>query len=213
MKKIFISLLLYMLWCNVNYSQVDITASMGINFVNNTSLQDYVNTLLSAEELGTFNSAFEFHLETDYSLAEKFQFGMEYVYMIFSHNSSFTGGVIYDISYIHHKPSLIAYYVISGKGYKFKFGGGAGIRIIDLDEKIQITKNYTSVGFGILLKAQAHTSLGDNLYANIAGNIRYDIAGEPKDADDNYFRYNFSDEKVNINSLSFGLNLGLSFFF
>jgi hypothetical protein len=195
------------------FAQIDLTAGMGISFVNNSSLQDYLNSSFpSADELGTFNSELDLYAEADYSVNEKFQLGIEYDYSLYSYTSTYGGLGQYEINIIHHKPSFIGYYVFGGYGYKFKFGGGVGIRIIDLDEKIGLTKNYTSTGWGIVLKAQGYTALGQSVFANIGLSARYDLAGEPEKNGRKIFN-NSLNQPVNINSLSFGVNIGISYFF
>jgi hypothetical protein len=193
------------------FAQIDLAAGMGIGFMNNSSVSDYVNGVLGLEDLGTFSSSFEAYVEGDYSLNESFQLGLEYVYTIFSHTNSL-GVIQYDFSYDHHKPSLLAYYVIAGEGYKFKFGGGAGPRFVNLDEKFQTTTNYTSTGFGVLGRIQAHTKLSDDFYANIGSTVRYDVGGEPKSSQGKYIGENTNYGNVSVNSLSFSINIGVSYF-
>lgn len=189
------------------FAQIDISAGMGIDFVNSSSLKDYANfNFPSSEKISTFNSAVEFFVEGDYTLSENYQIGLEYSYLLFSYSAN-----TYEISYGHHRPTLVGYYVIPGPGYKFKFGGGIGYRIVDLEEKIFSSKNYSSSGVGFLLRAQGHTSLGGNLYANVGIDFRYDMPGEPKDGD-TYIIDPGINENVNINSLSIGIRLGVSYF-
>ncbi len=212
MKKI-LFLITLLLFSSSTYAQFDFAGGMGISFVNNSSLRDYLQiNFPSGSKLSTFNSSVEFFIEGDYSVTTSFQLGLEYAYQIYSYTASFSGTYVYDISYGHHKPSVLAYYVISGNGYKFKFGGGAGLRIISLDEKIMNTVNYSTSRFGVLLKAQGHTLLGGNFYANIGVDLRYDLPGEPKNGS-NYIVDNSINQNVNINSLSFGIKLGISYFF
>jgi hypothetical protein len=101
---------------------------------------------------------------------------------------------------------VLGYYTIQGAGYKFKFGGGAGYRVISIDEKLPLeTKNYTATGFGLLLKAQAHTLLGGNFYALIEGDARYDIIGEAENGNQ------VMGDGTDFNTLAFGLKLGVSY--
>ncbi|MBU1097278.1 MAG: hypothetical protein KKB34_12410 [Bacteroidetes bacterium] len=209
MKKIF--LIVLFLFSIELLAQVDITTGMGISFVNNSSLQDYINSFPLNDKLETFNSSFETYLEGDYSIGPKFQLGVEYVFQIFSFNSPYAGLGQYDLTYVQHKPSLLAYYVISGNGFKIKFGGGAGPRFVNLDEKILSTTNYKSSGFGLLGRIQAHTKLGDNFYANIGSTLRYDHGGVPEN-NTRKLHDNFVKEDVNINALSVSVNIGVSYF-
>ncbi|PJA95408.1 MAG: hypothetical protein CO129_11905 [Ignavibacteriales bacterium CG_4_9_14_3_um_filter_34_10] len=207
-------ILFLMVLINMNlFAQVDLTAGMGISFVNNSSLQDYINSSFpSADELGTFNSALDLYAEADYSINEKYQIGIEYDYSLYSYTTSYGGLGQYEMNIIHHKPSVLGYYVVSGYGYKFKFGGGVGLRLIDLDEKIGLIKNYSSTGWGLVLKAQGYTALSQSVFANIGVTARYDLAGEPESKGRKIIN-NSLNQPMNINSLSFGVNLGISYFF
>ncbi|MFC2133512.1 hypothetical protein ACFLTH_02745 [Bacteroidota bacterium] len=202
----------FLIWSSSLFAQFDISGGMGISFVNNSSLTDYLNIYFpSSSELGSFNSSVEFFIEGDYTLSEDFQLGVEYAYQIFSHNTQTGNSGTYDLSYGHHKPSIVGYYVVSGAGYKFKFGGGVGYRIISLDEQIFATTNYSASGLGFLLRAQGNTLLSGDLYVNVGLDLRYDLPGEPKNGNQ-YIVDNTINENINVNSLSVGIRVGVSYF-
>lgn len=210
MKKVIFILILFISSTKI-LAQLDITAGMGISFVNNSSLSSYLEQNWAYEELNAFNSTAEFFLEIDYSISPGFQIGIEDAYTLFSYNESL-GFTNYEIDYGHQKPSLLAYYVISGEGYKLKLGGGAGVRIVNLTEKKIIAENYSTIGFGFLLRAQGHTSLGGNFYANIGTTMRFDFPGEPSNGASKILN-GLSNEYVSINSFSVSVDLGISYFF
>lgn len=209
MKKLLTALLLFV---SMNlFAQVDFAVGMGISFVNNPSVEDYINGQPLGDELGTFNSAFEWYVEGDYTISPKFQIGLEYVNELFSVNSSYGGIGNFDFTYATHKPSLLAYYVLAGEGYKFKLGGGAGPRFADLDQKIVATSNYTTSGFGLLARIQAHTKLSDNFYANVGSTVRYENLGEPENSQGTIYDVSVQDN-VNLNAVSVSVNIGVSYF-
>ena len=216
MRKYF--LIIIILFSHKIFAQVEFTAGMGIGFVNNSSVADYVNLNFAdnGKQLKSFNSAIDFYIEADYSITNSFQLGLEYDAVYFSYtNLQITAGD-YELNYYHYKPSLVGFYVFKGSGYNFKFGGGAGPRFISLEEKLPLVSaksNYKSSGVGLLLKAQGNTLLGGNFYANIAIDMRYDFPGEPEDNNGQTLVNNSFQENVNINSLTFGLKLGVSYFF
>jgi len=112
-------------------------------------------------------------------------------------------------------PSILNYYVLYGKGYNFKFGGGVGVRFLSVDESLPptgSTENYSSVGYGFILRAEGNTAIAENVFAYIATDVRYDVNGEPKNNGE-YLENNVYEENVNFNSLSFGLRLGISYQF
>ena len=214
MKKIFLAIIMFTV-VSSNNAQIDITAAMGINFVNTSSFTDYlnINFINSDEQLASFSSTINFMGEGAYELNPTFQIAAEYVYEFYSVTPAAGKVPFYKASYAHHKPSLIAYYVIPGEGYKIKFGGGGGLRILSLDEQLPNSPssfNRTSSGFGLVLKAQGYTLLSGNFYANIGADVRYDIPGEPKNNGVAILDQTIN-ENVNINSISFGVHLGIAY--
>ncbi len=205
MKKIIFILFLSLLVANNIFAQIDVVTGMGISFVYNPSLNDYLDLRSPTEEVKAFSSTAEFFGEIDYSVSEKYQIGIEYVYTLFDFSSTYAGS--YTLSYTHQKPSLLAYYVISGEGYKFKFGAGAGVRIVNLTENIIVDEEFSAFGFGLLARAQGHTKLGDDFYANIGGTMRTDFAGTPSNSNNNFHN------DINLNSFSVSVDLGISYFF
>lgn len=215
MKYLF-SLIIVLLISVSTYAQFDVRAGMGIQLVNNPSLTDYINQNYAdpSNRLSSFNTAIIFSAEVDYHLNEKYQMGLETAYLINSFNYNVTGGN-YDLSYGIVMPTLTAYYVLSGKGYNFKFGGGVGPRFTIVDQtspQLSVSQTYTSTGFGFLLRADGNTLLSDNLYANIGADLRYDFNGEPK-KDGNYIVNPVYNENVNLNTISIGLRLGITYQF
>lgn len=186
-------------------AQFDLGAGMGLNFFSSPDMRDYLNSnFASTDEMASFNTSADFFVELDYNISEKYQIGVEYTHNIYSFNSNFTSGR-YDLQLNQHKPTLMAYYVSAGNGYKFKIGGGVGLRIAQADEELYGTiEEYSTTGFGILLKAQGDTKLGGNFYALIAGEIRYDMPGEINTLTGGSF---------NVNSFGLSLKLGTVYYF
>jgi len=200
-KTIFIIFFLFPIFL---YSQSEVSIGMGVNFENSSSLRDYVNfDIVGSDQLSTFNSSVEFFGDFMFPLNQNLQLGLEYALSIFSVNTSL-GVSLYELSYNHHKPSVILYYVLKGEGYKLKFGGGVGYRYITLDEKIISTTSYTTSGFGLLLRAEAHTLLSNNLFALISGDFRADLPSEISKSDE---------KSIDLKSIAFGVKLGLSYNF
>ena len=214
MKKYFFVFLLLIFGSN-SIAQVDIMTGMGITFQSTPSLTDYINnTVPEGEELADYSSAINFLFGADFTLNPTFDIGFEYEHKIFSYNTSFSGLGTYDISYLTYSPSILAYYTIPGAGYKFKFGGGAGYRYVSVDEQLptsNIVETYTASGFGLLLKAQAHTLLGGNFHAYIGADIRYDVIGEPSN-DNGVLGTSAYNESIDFNTLGVGVKLGVSYF-
>lgn len=196
-------------------AQYSLRASMGIEFANTPSLNDYVNqTFRGIKPLADFNTAINFSGEFGYSVTNTFQAGLDMSYLINSYNYSGDLGK-YELDYNFISPSLLGYYIVNGIGYNFKFGGGAGIRFVTVDLTFPGTNFstlYKSTGFGLLLRAEGNTLLGGNFYANIGADLKYDLIPTPKSGSVKLFN-SISREDVNLNSVSLGLRLGISYIF
>lgn len=214
MKKIFF-LLLIIPFVNI-YSQWDIDIAMGLDFKSSPSYRDYINSNFASfgKKVSSFSSAVNFSGEVDYKLYNQFQFGVECSILIDSYNAPIGIGGVYEISYVHYRPSVVAYYVYGGEGYKFKFGGGVGPRFISLTENNIVAVDYTANGFGFLFKAEGNTLLSDKLYALIGFDLRYDITNEFESKSNKNKIINFyTGEAVNMTSLSAGIKLGIAYIF
>ncbi|MBK7104107.1 MAG: hypothetical protein IPH62_02345 [Ignavibacteriae bacterium] len=202
MKKIIV--ILFLLSIQKFYAQYEIGGGMGLSFFNASDLRDYINANFSSgEDIPSFTTSADFFTQFNYNLSEKYQLGVEYNFNIFSFNSL----GYYNLQLNKHKPSLLFYYCITGNGFKFKFGGGLGIRIVQAEEELGSygsKNNYITKGYGILAKAQGDTKLGENFYALIAGEIFYDAPGEIKTV---------SYAKFNVAAFGVGLKLGVIYYF
>jgi hypothetical protein len=202
----YILLLLVLFSVNIFPQTFDIRGSMGISFMSTPSLRDYLNqNYRTGAELGSFNSAVNFGIESNYYFSESFAAGVELLYVLNSYSFSSDIGKR-ELTSVFLMPGFVASYVIAGTGYNFKFGGGAGLRLSYINEDFDFyTVDHTSAGFGFLLKTEGNTLLGGNLYANIGAELRYDINGS-------FIAGRASGINVNLDSFSAGLRLGLTYF-
>ncbi len=214
--KIKITLLFIVLSVSVSFAQFSARAGMAIDFVSTPSLNDYLLTsgLTSPDnQLNTFNSAVRFNGEGDYQVNDTYQIGLDFGYRYYSYTAILIGK--YEFAYGVYSPTVMNYYVISGSGYQFKFGGGIGLRFTQASESFPgtgITTNYSSLGFGLMLRADGNTLLAGNFYANIGADVMYDFNGKPKNGG-KYIHNNAYNENVNLNSFGAGVRLGVTYFF
>jgi len=209
-------LFLLMIASDFSFAQIELKGTMGINFLSIPSIQDYVNeSYPSSTQLNTFNSAVIFTGEVGTFLGKDFELGLEIPFQIFSYTENVGLGQ-YELAYNSLLPSVMAYYVLSGNGYNFKFGGGAGPRFVSVTEskKWQGTEDsFSSIGFGGLLRIEGNTALAENVYANIGADLRYDVNGEPENSNGNTLENKVKGENVNFDSFSLGVKLGISYLF
>lgn len=201
---------------NTTEAQYSLRASMGIDFANTPSLNDYINQTFPVDgnPLNDFNTAINFSGEVGYSVTNTFQIGLELSYLLNSFNYSNELGK-FELDYKIISPSLLGYYVLNGTGYNFKFGGGFGIHFVNVDLSFPgttVITNYSNTGFGFILRTEGNTLLGGNFYANIGADLKYDINGSPKSGSSNLYN-NISRENVNLNSLAVSLRLGIAYIF
>jgi hypothetical protein len=211
-----ILILSIIIFTKLSFAQIELKGTMGINLISVTSAQDYINQNYAPydDELNTFNTAVIFTGEVGYFFNEKFEMSVDLPYQIFSYNTSIEGAGQYDLYFDTFMPSVMAYYVLSGVGYNFKFGGGVGPRFsfVTEEKKWQGTsEEFTSTGFGGVLRIEGNTSLAENVYANIGADMRYDVNGEPENDNGNNLVNNVEGETVNFNSFSVGIKLGISY--
>lgn len=208
-------LFLLIIVSNFSLAQIELKGTMGINFLSFPSVQDYINENFapSDAQLSTFSSAVIFTGEVGTFLNKSFELSIEIPYQIYSYTENVGPGQ-YELAYNSILPSVMAYYVLLGNGYNIKFGGGAGVRFIDVTEskKWQGTEDsFNSVGFGGLLRAEANTALAENVYANIGFDLRYDINGEPENSNGTTLVNYVKGENVNFDTFSLGVKLGISY--
>ncbi|UCH65390.1 MAG: hypothetical protein JSW63_12420 [Ignavibacterium sp.] len=209
-----LALLLITTCFSVTNAQGEVKAVMGINFMSIPSMQDYINQnfALPNEQLGSFVSSIVFAGEGGLFINKNFEMTVEIAYQIYSYTTTGLSGQ-YELKYNNPMPSLLAYYVLDGNGYNLKFGGGLGIRFPSVDESLPATGStisYTSIGFGIIARAEGNTLLGGDIYANIGAEIRYDVNGEPESNGNNLFNV-VQGENVNFNTFSLGVRLGITY--
>jgi hypothetical protein len=198
---------LSVIFLGVLYPQtLDMRGSMGINLVTTPSLRDYINQIYrTGPEIGTFNTAINFSAEPNYYFNKSAAAGIEVAYVLNSFNFLSDFGRR-ELTTMFIMPTLTVYYVLSGAGYNFKFGGGAGYRLSVIEEKFSLyTQTHNVSGFGFLLKTDGNTLLSGDLYANIGADIRYDING-------NFTAGRNTNIEVDLASFSVGLRLGLTYF-
>jgi len=209
MKKILLALFVILLSAfSFAQKQNEVRASMGIDFVSVPQLKDYIESI-SRETQSDFSSAINFSGSYGRMMSENSQLELEIGYLLNSYNSN-VGLGNYNLSYSLLMPSVLYNYVINGSGYNFKFGGGAGIRLLSITEKYLplLNDDYSKLGFGFILRGAGNTAIAQDVYAHIGADVRYDVIGKP---DVNAVGNKVGN--VNFSSLSFGIRLGISYQF
>jgi len=212
MKKIL--LLVFVTVVNMQ-AQWEVSASIGVNFTNMPQLREYLNKnyFLNENSLNEYLPAFETGIEAGYQPYKNFQFACEIKY---EHNKYF-GSLVEPgrFSYDFYQPSFIGYYLLKGKNYLFKFGGGIGPRFVSATLPYgprQALKyiDYKGIGYGFLGKIEGLTLLGNNIFAHLDFDLRYNKYGNLSDSGGENLISNVTGKALTLNAFSFGVKTGLA---
>jgi hypothetical protein len=196
-----------------SFNNFEVTSGMGIQMAYTPVLTNYVNNNYGYNSpLKTFNNGVETWIEVNTDYSKDFQLGIEFAYNYFSYTNVLGSGLVYELDKTIYMPTLLGYYIIEGEGYEFKFGVGLGYRYAEIAEKTYTSDSYSAGGFGSLMRSQALTALGNNLYVNLSGDLRYDIIGTPKNGDNKIYD-NVLQQNVTLNSFSVVVRVGITYIF
>lgn len=212
MKKIL--LLVFITLVNMQ-AQWEVSAGIGVNFTSMPQLREYLNKnyFLNENSLNEYLPAFETGIEVGHQLNKNFQMACEIKYV---HNKYFGSLVeIGRFSYDFYQPSLIGYYLLSGKNYLFKFGGGIGPRFVftTLPSGPRLVMkyiDYKGTGYGFLGKIEGQTLLVNNIFAHLDFDLRYNKYGSLSDSAGENLISNVTGKVLTLNAFSVGIKTGLT---
>ena len=197
-------------------SAFGISAGLGVTLIRTADIVDYVNGVsASVNKVDDFGVAAEFFGSSELRLSAAWGVKFEYAYLLKSHNVTGAGYQDYIVSYGIHIPTLLLQYLIFGKGYIFKFGGGLGYHVANVTQDYASlgSLGYKSTGIGIKVEAEANTEFDEHLFGVITGDIRNDIMGEIKDSKGNPLVIPNTGKHATMNFLSLGLKFGMIYYF
>lgn len=189
---------------------ISITAGMGVNYHAMHDVVDRINGLsIGVQRVDEFKSGVEFFGAGSFLLSENWVLKLEYSYLLASYTQKSNFGNA-EFSYGVHMPTLIGQYVLyAGESYDFKAGLGVGYHFGTYREKYSVIDvSYAGSGFGALLELEGNTSLGDNIYAHLGTQLRWDFVGTVRDPAGNVSSGNSG--AVSLNFFSLGARLGFT---
>jgi hypothetical protein len=165
--------------------RVGLSGGMGVNYLSMTDVVDLANyasaSLGGYERLPEFKAAAEFFGAVSVPCSPDWVIKFEYAYVLTTYNvATAYGSGQAEYTAMAHLPSLIVQYVlVSEPVYNVKVGAGGGYHFGILDVQ-NFTQNdrYRGRGPGFLLDAEGNTALGENVYAYLGVNIRWDFIGK-----------------------------------
>jgi hypothetical protein len=194
---------------------VSINGGLGVTLINASDIVDYINlTYQPSSKLDDFSVAAEFFGAGEVRVSDSWGVKLEYSYLLKSYTVPQQFGADYTFSYGIHMPVAMAQYIVAGRGYAFKFGGGAGYHIANFTQEasVFVSDTYTSKGVGIKLEAEGNTEFDEHLYGLISVDARDAIMGEFKSQGNQKLVIPVTNKNAGMNFFSLGLKFGLVYY-
>lgn len=164
--------------------RISISAGMGANFHNAQDIVNLINSnSLITRRVDDFQSGVEFFGTVGVPLSLDWEVKVEYVYLIASYSEGTPFGNA-EFSYSLHMPTLIGQYVLhTEQTYNFKAGVGFGYHFGAYTQKYSLVDGtYKGSGVGALIELEGNTALGEDVFAHLGTQIRWDFVGDLKNA-------------------------------
>jgi hypothetical protein len=193
--------------------QVYFSFGMGISMSTTPSLNDYLIHYIpfnTKDSVKTFSVGLEFFGGVEMQFSRRFSLKLDYSYF-FKGNTYNYPPFIYDISFQIHQPVLMAFYIIPGKGFQLKLGGGIGYSFARLSNTVSGSEIiYHSRGPGFKTEFVFDAQLSKRLGSYLSGFVMGNSLGNLKDSNDNILQDPLTKANVNLNDFGLGLRLGMS---
>lgn len=202
---------------NLNRHYTSIAFGMGVNYVKNKSLDDYIgyelpnyNFLNDNLKLSEFRSGFDFFISAERQIHRNFSLKAEYSYFLKSNKSDYYAEYSFNSS--AHRLFASVNYLFPMEYAYFKLGIGGGGVFSSLTKSYgSLESDYTSTGLGIKAEGTFDLQIGNSMAVYLNGNIINVFDSGLKDSNGDEL-FNKSGGRVNLSGLSFGLRLGVEFF-
>lgn len=196
---------------NHHSQRISLSGGMGVNYHNAQDIVERINgSGIVAQRVDYFKSGVEFFGAISVPLNRDWAAKLEYVYLFAGYTlpSSVAGNA--EFSYVLHMPTLIGQYVLFGAStYNLKAGIGIGYHIASYDERF-FHSSFSAKGLGSLLELEGNTALGEDIYAHLGAQLRWEFVGELRDGAG---RGPLPNASTSLNFFSIGARLGMSFCF
>jgi hypothetical protein len=192
-----------------------IDAGMGVSLVNTSPVADYINSLtVTTARVEAFAAAAEFYGAFEVMVARDWNLKAEYAYLTKSFNmpEPYQPDVVF--SYAVHVPTLSLHYVLPGRGYALKFGGGLGYLVGNFTEDYSYyATRYASHGVCIQLEGEGNTQFDEHLFGYIGLDARQAFMGDLKDDSGRTLINRSNGKNVSLSFFSVGVKFGLCYYF
>ena len=188
---------------------------MGVKLAAAPGLVDYINTIADpSQRAADFATDIEFFGGTEFPVSEEWGGALEYGYLFKSYTLPTVNAGTYTIFYSVHMPTAMVQYVIPGKGYFVKFGGGAGYRVGSVKQTnstFSTDSTYTAHGIGFKAEAVGQTAFDEHLFGYISGDLRWEFMGELKNTAGN--ELSNRGQSASLSMFAVGVCFGLIYYF
>jgi hypothetical protein len=192
--------------------RVGVTVGMGVNY---HTAQDIVNRIngsgVVTQRVSDFKSGVDFFGSVSVPLSRDWVVKGEYVYMLSSYSLPSSVSVRNaEFSYNIHMPTLVGQYILfEAPTYNLKAGVGLGYHFATYSEKYSsVDASFTGGGIGSLLELEGNTALGEDLFANLGVQARWDFIGALKDGSGNS---PLPSVRTTLHFFSIGARLGMTY--
>lgn len=189
--------------------RVALAAGMGVNLHNAQDIVALINNSgVVSRRVDEFKSGVEFFGSVSVPLSTEWVVKLEYAHLIASYLEGTSFGSA-EFSYFVAMPTLIGQYVLhSERMYNFKVGVGGGYHFGAYSQRYSLVDGkYTSTGVGTLIELEANTALGENVFAHLGTQVRWDFVGDLKNASGNSPGGSFV---TSLHFFSIGARLGVA---
>jgi hypothetical protein len=193
-----------------------ISAGMGIDAALAPGFTDYLKSIDPEEKPSAVATDIEFFGAAEFPVSDRWGIKAEFTYLFKSYNlvSAFDGGT-YNVFYSIQAPTLLAQYVIPGKGYFVKFAAGGGYHFGSVSQSVSTygtSSSYTAKGIGTKIEVVGQTAFDEHLYAYIGGSMRWELLGTVESSDGEKLVYN-NGPAATLSLATAGLTFGLIYYF
>ena len=189
---------------------------MGVSYVDAVDIVNVVNQDIEASEhVSQFRAGVDFFGAVVLPASEDYCIKLEYAYLLFSYSGTTLYGVSGDFTVVAHLPTLVFQYVLRDEGlYNFKIGTGVGYHFGTFTRNYGAgEERFSGAGPGILLEIEGNSALGDHLFANLVGNLRWDGIGALTNSSGAGPVATAGSPSARLHFFSLGARIGLSYYF
>jgi len=191
------------------------SAGMGVVYMSPPDIVDVVNsTPGSLERAPSFKSGVEFFGAGSIPIGRDWLVKVEYAYQLMSYTIA-TANDIAEYTVTIHCPTVIAQYVLFERGlYNLKIGAGGGFSAGTLSEHFfYIDDRFTGSGPGFVLDLEANTAFGEDFFAYLGANARWQLIGELSDSSGRSPGFSAGGSRPTLQAFGVGARLGFTYYF